>query len=461
MKMKVLFVVHDLFQDNNLLQLGPAYLAAVARNAGYDVEVYSQDVYHYPNEHLAEYIRRKKFSVVGIGFLAARYPTVKKICEDVRPALDEVGAKLVLGGHGPTPIAEFVLQDTCADIVALGEAEVTFVNLLDAIANNDDLAQVDGIALNIGDEIIVNPRTKPVMDIDEIPFPARDLFPIDAYTVSQGFQGVNNGRSGTMITSRGCPYSCNFCYRMEKGIRLRSMESVMEEINFLKTEYHVDTVYFDDELLMSSKKRTYEFCEELLKQKNQISWCCNGRVNIVDSDLLKIMKRAGCFFINYGLESVDQAVLDTMDKKITVEQILKAAQDTRDIGVGSGLNIIFGHIGDTIENLWKGAEVIKKYHTYDQCRTIRPVTPYPGSGLYYHAIEKGLLKGPEDFFQKFKNSDHYMINFTDLPEEEIYKNLYEVNRMLVKEFYEHLSDKVVKGFSDLYFQSAYDFRGAR
>jgi anaerobic magnesium-protoporphyrin IX monomethyl ester cyclase len=459
--MKILIVIHDLFQSTNLMQLGPAYLAAVARQEGYEVDICSQDVYHFCNEYLADLIKKNKYNLVGIGFLAARYYTVKKICQDIRSALDEHGGKIILGGHGPTPIAEFVLKDTGADIVALGEAEATLLKLLEALSRSSDLSKVDGIAYRVNEEVFLNPRSHELYDINKLPLPARDLFPMDVYSAAQGYAGVDTGRSATMLTSRGCPYSCNFCYRMEKGIRLRSLESVMEEIKQLQRDFSIDTIYFDDELMMSSQNRMQEFCELVLKLEKPLRWNCNGRVNIVNSKLLKIMKRAGCFFINYGLESVDQKVLDTMDKKITVEQILSAARATRDSGIGSGLNIIFGHINDTVDNLWKGAEVIRKYNTYDQCRTIRPVTPYPGSGLYNFAIKTGKLKGPADFFEKFKNSDLYMVNFTGIPEKEIYENLFEVNQLLVNDYYLQKARETINGFNDLYFKGDINFRGAR
>ncbi len=111
-------------------------------------------------------------------------------------------------------------------------------------------------------------------------------------------------------------------------------------------------------------------------------------------------------------------------------------------------------------------ELIKRFNTYDQIRTIRPVTCYPGSPLYYEAIERGLLKGPEDFFERFKNSDLLTVNFTDIPEDEFYRLLFDANKELLRDHFEHTSqvkdaDNLIQNFYNLYFKGKVDFRGAR
>ena len=167
------------------------------------------------------------------------------------------------------------------------------------------------------------------------------------------------------------------------------------------------------------------------------------------------------------MESSDQNVLNLMKKNTTVEQNIKAAEIARKVGIGLGLNFIWGNKGDTEESLRKNVELIKTYNTYDQLRTIRPVTPYPGCELYYEAIEKGLLSGPEDFFEKFKNSDLLTVNFTDIPEEKFYKLLFEANKELINDHYSHTTknmeeaNNLIDSFYNIYFKGETKFRGAR
>ncbi len=156
-----------------------------------------------------------------------------------------------------------------------------------------------------------------------------------------------------------------------------------------------------------------------------------------------------------------------MNKNTTVEQNIKAAEITRKAGIGLGLNFIWGNIGDAEESLKNNVKLIKEYNTYDQLRTIRPVTPYPGCDLYYKAIKRGLLSEPEDFFNKFKNSDLLLVNFTDIPENEFYKMLSEANKELILDHYLHTTkdmdqaQALINDFHNLYFGNKTNFRGAR
>ena len=167
------------------------------------------------------------------------------------------------------------------------------------------------------------------------------------------------------------------------------------------------------------------------------------------------------------MESSSQEVLDLMNKTTTVEQNERAVEMTKKSGIGMGLNFIWGNKGDTEETLKGNVEFIKKYNTYHQIRTIRPVTPYPGSDLYYEAIERGLLSGPEEFFERFENSDLLTVNFTELPEKKLYELSFEANKKLIIDHYEHTSGNMddayalINQFYNLYFRGDYKFRGAR
>ena len=167
------------------------------------------------------------------------------------------------------------------------------------------------------------------------------------------------------------------------------------------------------------------------------------------------------------MESSGQNVLDLMGKRTTVKQNIEAAEIARKVGVTVGLNFIWGNVGDTEESLKGNVKLIKQYNTYFQLRTIRPVTPYPGCPLYYEAIDRGLLSGPADFFEKFKNSDLSIVNFTNIPDKIFYEILFEANKGLILDHYQNTSqdmdeaNAIIQQFYRLYFESDYKFRGAR
>jgi len=265
-----------------------------------------------------------------------------------------------------------------------------------------------------------------------------------------------------LLSGRGCPFTCNFCYRLDEGLRERSNESIIEEIRLLKGDYGITYIAFSDELLMSSVQRVQSLCEDFLKVDLNIKWDCNGRLNYAKPEVLKLMKRAGCVFINYGIEAMDDTVLRNMNKALTTRQIIAGIEATLAACISPGYNIIFGNIGDNRETLKKGVDFLLKYDDGAQMRTIRPVTPYPGSPLYYTAIEQGLLKDCEDFYEKkHLNSDLLAVNFTELSNQDFHSALLEANAELLANYFRNRSAATITQAQKLYLESDTGFRGFR
>jgi radical SAM superfamily enzyme YgiQ (UPF0313 family) len=174
------------------------------------------------------------------------------------------------------------------------------------------------------------------------------------------------------------------------------------------------------------------------------------------------MKRAGCVFVNYGIEAIDDQVLKNVKKGLTTDQIVKGVEATLDAKISPGLNIIFGNLGDNKETLNKGVEFLLRYSDCSQLRTIRPVTAYPGSPLYYYAIEKELLKDCEDFYEnKHINSDLVAINFTDLSDEEFHHCLLDANKRLLTHYFQNKLADAINEAERLYQEKDASFRGFR
>jgi anaerobic magnesium-protoporphyrin IX monomethyl ester cyclase len=462
-KMKVLFIAYDNESFLTSFPLGVAYLAAVLRNKGCEVSIYPQDVYHLPEEHLVNYLKNNHFDLVGVGVIGGYYQYRKllKISAAIQSIPDR-GFLYVLGGHGPSPEPEFFLRQTGADAVVMGEGEVVMSNLVNALEAGDSLAKVKGIAYQDGDQVMINQREELIKDVDALPWPAWDLFRMDYYTMMRDPGIRPTERCHMVFTGRGCPFTCNFCYRMDPGFRPRSAENVIEEMKILQRDYHVNFFEFQDDLFMISEKRVLDFCEKLLRANLGVRFICNGRLNYATREVLRTMKKAGCTFINYGIEALDDQVLENMRKKLTVEQIIKGVENTIAEGLHPGLNVIWGNIGDNAATLRKGVDFIIKYSTYAQLRSIRPVTPYPGSPLYYYAIEKGLIEGPEDFYErKHINSDLFTVNFTEHSDEECYQLLYEANKNLVNDYIDHQKQSYMAQLHKLYVEKDTSFRGFR
>ncbi|MDD4979800.1 MAG: radical SAM protein [Candidatus Omnitrophica bacterium] len=460
--MKVLLVAYDDDSYMHRLPQGLAYIAAVLIKEGHEVKIYNQDKFHYPDSHLTEYLDQNKFDIIGLGIVGGYYQ-YRKLLGLSQAINNSVNRPFyIIGGHGPSPEPEFYLKKTKADAVVIGEGEITVVELLDAVRHQQSLSKIKGIAYLDGDKAVINERRPLIEDIDKIPFPAYELFPMDYYRLARMPNASRTDFVISVLSGRGCTFKCTFCYRMDTGFRSRSSKGIIDEIMFLKRMYGITYIAFSDELLMSSKERTMRLCEDFIRDNVGVKWSCNGRLNYATPEVLNLMKRAGCVFINYGIEAMDNDVLKNMHKGLTTDQIIRGVEATLKSGISPGLNIIFGNIGDNQETLKKGVEFLLKYSDGAQMRTIRPVTPYPGSPLYYYAIEKGLIKDCEDFYEnKHLNTDLLAVNFTDMSDDEFYRCLYEANNRLLEFYFQKKLSEAMEQNRKLHIDRDVNFRGFR
>lgn len=416
--MRVLLIAYDNDSYIHHFPLNLAYVAAGFIGSGDDVVVYNQDVYHYPESHLTEFLNTNHFDAVGLGMCAGYYQYQKllRICNAIHES--RFSGKLCLGGHLVAPEPEYFKKLTGADWICTGD-------FCDVINTS----------------------------------PALHLFPIDYYSLIRLPHAENKDRCFPVLSGHGCPFRCSFCYRLAKGYQERPIPDITDEVAWLKKEHHITYIDFADELLMTSSERIHRICD--MMETAGMKWMCNGRLNYASQKVLERMKETGCMFINYGIESVNDEVLRNMNKALTSEQVYEGIWATLDAGISPGLNLIWGNIGDSVRTLWESVEFIRTFTDFAQLRTIRPVTPYPGSPLYYHAIEQGLLEGVEDFYKKHINSDLASVQFTGLSDYQFHHELRQANGILLDDYNANLL-RLNRGRLDkLYLRRDATFRGFR
>lgn len=459
---RILLIAYDNDSYIHWFPQGLAYIASALIEAGYDVDIYQQDINHYSESDLTNYLNEVKYDIVGVGLCGGYYQYNKLLKISKAINASEQRPFFMIGGHLVSPEPHYFLRKTQADAIIVGEGEETVVDLAYAVINNESLKNIDGIAFRIREYTYFNKRRGLITNIDSIKMPAYHLFDINNYRLLRMPHCDNKDFVMPVLSGRGCTFKCNFCYRMDKGFRPRSPESIINEIKFLQKEYGISYIAFSDELLMSSEKRTIDLCNTFIKENLNIKWDCNGRLNYATPEVLSLMKKAGCVFINYGIESVDDVVLRKMNKNLTVKQITIGVENTIKAGISPGINIIWGNIGDTKDTLMKGVKFINDYSDDAQMRTIRPVTPYPGSDLYYYAIKNDLLNSIEDFYEhKHINSDLLTINFTKYSDSDFHKLLYDANSLLISEHFKRQKTHNIIQAHDLYSGNKKDFRGFR
>jgi len=452
---RVLFVMNDQYDKTPYWTFGPAYLAAVLERNDYYVEIFNGTVWHLGPKDLEKFLLNSEpFDYVGIGYLTNYVHDIIEYIKAIRSA--SPSTKVILGGNGFAPLPAFYLSKTGADYGISGEAEISLLNLLNALSVGETPENIPSVSFRDGEDIYVSDLREPVPLIQNIPRPAYHLFPIENYIWYER-RGYHNGvKAFNLLSSRGCPYRCNFCYRLEEGFRYRPFNDVVDEIKFLNDRYGIEHFNMSDELFMTTKKHVTEFCNKLTHAMDtgilpRVSWETTGRFNIVDQDVANAMSASGCNRILYGLESGDTKVLELMNKRTTSDMIEAGIMATFNAGMKVQLPCMFGNIGETEESIWKTVAILKKYAGNDK-RLLRPVTPYPGSPLYKYALAKGLLKDHEEFFQISKNPDLLTINFTEMDNETFYRALYEANAALIEHHYENAKKSEKKGFENLYFK---------
>jgi radical SAM superfamily enzyme YgiQ (UPF0313 family) len=268
---------------------------------------------------------------------------------------------------------------------------MTIVDLLDTLEKKDNLKKVKGIVYRKNDKIIVTERREFIKNLDNLPPPAFDLLPDFKKYYRPPAWSLHGKASAILVTSRGCPAQCTFCDRAVFGniCRTHSAEYVMKIIRKLYYKYGIRHLRLNEDNLLLFRKKIEGICNAIIKEGLKITWSCFARADCVNSEILRLMKRAGCWQVSYGIETGEQKILDVEKKNITLEQIERAVKLTKKIGIRViGFNMI-GHPLETIKSMKKTIDFNKRIGVDDFKAEF--LTPFPGTELYYMAEKYGVL----------------------------------------------------------------------
>jgi radical SAM superfamily enzyme YgiQ (UPF0313 family) len=364
----------------SLLQIG-----SILRNQGNNVSLIDANGEDLSLDVLKQRMGAIEFSVLIFRFIPTTFDwdmKVTAIAKEIDPNIVTVGICWTLGS-----LAQDVLNVAKdLDIFIRHEYEVTTPSLISVLETNSTLLNVNGIAFRENGEIILTQEANPIDDYDALPMPAYDLLP----NLKPYFINTPAGKPLTIIyTSKGCPYNCIYCTVARTKWKPRSAESVLNELRCLKKKYNIKTVSFFDETFTLDRKRIIQISKEMMEERIDITWYCNTRVNLVDRELLQIMKAGGCRGISYGIESGSQAILDRAKKRITVKQAENAIRWAKDAGIKVYCSFIFGLPGETWETIHETLHFVKK--TLPTSAQFNVAVPYPGTELYDYARQKGYI----------------------------------------------------------------------
>ncbi len=355
--------------------LGLLYLAGQLLAAGFETEILDMTVDDMQAADIGPWLAScdEPWDLIGISLnMTCSAERATRLAGNLRDLLPDT--PIIMGGNHATMTYEELLSTGVCDFVCLGPGDHLITSLCESLfRKTGPIDQIPGLAYARHGEVMQTCPVQPTKIIKDIEFPAYHLIDLDRYDI---------GGRIPVITSTGCPYDCKYCSTVKfngRRVSYLPVERVVEDIKRLMKVYNCNGFNFMDDSFTFNRKRMIAICELIMEEGLEISWTCNTRVDMVDRDLLFFMSKAGCAGIFYGIESMDQAVLNRMHKKVKVEQVRNAVEWAREAGIKVRQSYIVGLPGETVDSLRSVTQFINE--TKPDEVQLSMLTIYPGTDL--------------------------------------------------------------------------------
>ena len=415
---------------SGIYPMGLGYIGAMLRKTQCNVDVLDIRLNKHDNTYVDSFLKksRGKYKLFGISGMVTTYKYTKWISSIIKSYNPKA---FVLAGGSMSTAGELLVKNSSIDAVCIGEGEKVALDIVEAISKNKNIEDVPNILFKRVDKLHYTAQEAP-MDINSIPFPAWDLFDMERYTKNSYLVPVKTPGI-TMITERGCPFECIFCYRnFGRKIRYRDSSKVIEEIKMAIDRYGIGHIDFLDEIFNAKPKQVKDLCTNIIKEGIKITWRCIGRTDLVDRETLQLMYDAGCRWIGYGIESGSQEMLNRMNKRQTIERIEQSIKLSREAGMIVTGTFIIGMPGETEKTIQESSDFYERNKLFNV--PFFPV-PYPGALLYENCKKKGLIKDEEAYVISLgKDATELIINLTNLSD----SRLIELKDNLIKKFVDYI-----------------------
>jgi anaerobic magnesium-protoporphyrin IX monomethyl ester cyclase len=415
------------YLGKRLPPIGLMYVAAALEKAGFQVQMLDNYLMKKSTEEIKQLIKQINPEIVGITCGSATYPR----CIETSKAIKQVkpDCKIVVGGWHASYMPDSLLANPEIDYVVMGEGEKAITELAAAITNGNQTqaATIAGVACKRNGAYIKNPP-KYIENMDEIPYPARHLLPLELY--DRTIEYLDAKPADVMSISRGCVYNCGFCETRKLWgniCRGFSPPRVIGEIQDLMSKYGTKGIYFINDNFTLRKKETAELCNLMIENKLDLEWVCDTRVDLVNNELLALMSKAGCKTIWFGVESASPKILQRIGRNTTPEQVETAFKLCKKNGIKTACSFMLGLPDETLKDMEASLKFAKKLNP-DWCQ-FNTFIAYPDSRLYNELLEKGNYVKLDEFLLSVKTDEFD------------YNSLMAVQRRFFKEF--HMTPKQI------------------
>lgn len=327
--------------------LGLGYLSSFLKSKQIETKIIDGLNLSLTNEEIVALVGEAE--VVGISVLTAYY----LVARDLTEKLKQAGKIVIWGGVHASILPQEVLAETQADFAVVGEGEISLYELITALRDGLDASSIPGVYSRTTNNFIKQPL---IQNLDELPFP--DWEEMDPRTYQKAPHGalIKNFPVAPITSTRGCPYECVFCASpkmWQRTFRLRSPKNVLDEIEYLVKNFGVKEIHFEDDNLTLKRDHVEAICQGILERGIKISWATpNGiRADKVDKKLLELMKKSGCYYVVFGIESGNQYILNNIKKRETLKEIERAIRTAHEVGLMTQGFFIFGLPGETKESI--------------------------------------------------------------------------------------------------------------
>jgi anaerobic magnesium-protoporphyrin IX monomethyl ester cyclase len=385
--------------------LGLGYISSYLKTKGQMVQLLDAAALRYGVTSLISAIKGFSPDIIGISVTTPGYLRAATLAQRIKA---ELRVPMIIGGSHVTSLPMQTLENPSFDYAVVGEGELTSLEFLEALERGRDLSTVKGIAYREGGMVRLTPRREYIADLDTLPFPDRaSLPPLQTYHPSPS--SYRRLPLGTMVTSRGCPHHCIFCDRAVFGnaYRARGAKSVVDEMEILVHHHGAREIRFWDDTFNLRPTRVLEICREIGERKLDVEWSCVARVGNMTEEVLRSMRRAGCWQIDYGIETGNPDVLKSINKGITMDLVRRAVRLSRKAGIRVRGFFMLGLPGETEETMQETISFAKSLPL--DVAVFHITTPLPGTELFEQAKSRGEIS-PEVAWDKY-----LMFSAEDLP----------------------------------------------